>query len=132
MAQSKFRSLLSVCVKLEKPVFIIPAAEEWLRSAGSNRIRMLTADDVVGRPNDELDLAGAAERIANHTVLVTGAAGSIGSELCRILVTLKPKRLGLVDNNESGLFHRAGRPRGDSKLGPPEALASLERRPKSA
>lgn len=125
MAQADFRSLLSVCVKLEKPVFIIPAAEEWLRSAGSNRIRMLTADDVVGRSNDELDLAGAAEQIASRTVLVTGAAGSIGSELCRILVTLKPKRLVLVDNNESGLFDVAAQLRGVSNVELREALVSV-------
>src|SRR5450759_4971848 len=56
MVQADFRSLLSVCLKLEKPVFIIPIAHEWLRSAGSSRLRMLTADDVVGRSNDEIDL----------------------------------------------------------------------------
>src|SRR5258708_14517409 len=53
MAQSEFRSLLSVCVKLEKPVFIIPAAEEWLRSAGSNQITMLAPAHVGGPPHAE-------------------------------------------------------------------------------
>jgi FlaA1/EpsC-like NDP-sugar epimerase len=125
MAQADFRSLLSVCVKLEKPVFIIPAAEEWLRSAGTNRIRMLTADDVIGRSNEELDLAGAAEHIAGRTVLVTGAAGSIGSELCRILATLQPRRLILVDNNESGLFDVAAQLRGISNVDLREALVSI-------
>ena len=120
-----FRTLLSVCVKMEKPVFIIPSAEEWLRSAGSNRIRMLTADDIVGRFQQELDLGGAAELIRGRTVLVTGAAGSIGSELCRILVTLKPGRLVLVDNNESGLFDVAAQLRGISKVDLREALVSV-------
>jgi FlaA1/EpsC-like NDP-sugar epimerase len=125
MAQSDFRNLLSVCLKLEKPIFVIPPAEEWLRSAGSNRIRMLTADDVVGRSDQELDLNGAAQRIADRTVLVTGAAGSIGSELCRILVTLKPRRLVLVDNNESGLFDVAGQLRAISNVDLREALVSV-------
>jgi len=120
-----FRGLLAVCLKMEKPIFVIPAAEEWLRSAGSNRIRMLTADDVVGGSNQELDLNGAAERIAGRTVLVTGAAGSIGSELCRILVTLKPRRLVLVDNNESGLFDVAAQLRGISNVDLREALVSV-------
>jgi FlaA1/EpsC-like NDP-sugar epimerase len=125
MAQADFRSLLSVCLKLEKPIFIIPSAEEWLRSAGSNRIRMLTADDVVARSPQELDLDAAAEAIADRTVLVTGAAGSIGSELSRILVTLKPRRLVLVDNNESGLFDIAAQLRAMSNVDLREALVSV-------
>jgi FlaA1/EpsC-like NDP-sugar epimerase len=125
MAQADFRTLLSVCLKLEKPIFIIPTAEEWLRSAGSSRIRMLTADDVVARSTEALDLDGAALAIADRTVLVTGAAGSIGSELCKILVTLKPRRLVLVDNNESGLFDIAAELRGLANVDLREALVSI-------
>ena len=128
MVQAEFRSLLSVCLKLEKPVFIIPGAEEWLRSAGSSRIRMLTADDVVARSSQELDLDAAATSIADRIVLVTGAAGSIGSELCKILVTLKPRRLVLVDNNESGLFDIAAQLRGISNVDLREALVSITER----
>ena len=128
MVQSDFRSLLSVCLNLEKPIFIIPTAQEWLRSAGSNRIRMLTADDLVARTSQELDLGREAEDIADRTVLVTGAAGSIGSELCRILVTLKPRRLVLVDNNESGLFDIAAELRGISPVDLREALVSVTSR----
>jgi FlaA1/EpsC-like NDP-sugar epimerase len=125
MVQAEFRNLLSVCLTLEKPVFIIPKAEEWLRSSGSSQIRMLTADDVVARAPQELDLAGAAAVIADRTVLVTGAAGSIGSELCRILVTLKPGRIVLVDNNESGLFDIAAQLRMLSTVDVQEALVSI-------
>jgi FlaA1/EpsC-like NDP-sugar epimerase len=125
MVQADFRRLLSVCLTLEKPIFIIPAAEEWLRSTGSNRIRQLTADDVVARSPQEMDLGSAAGVIADRTVLVTGAAGSVGSELCRILVTLKPRRLVLVDNNESGLFDIAAQLRVISQVDLREALVSI-------
>jgi FlaA1/EpsC-like NDP-sugar epimerase len=125
MAQADFRSLLSTCLKLEKPIFIVPTAEEWLRSVGTNRIRMLTADDIVARSSEELDLQSAVDSIADRTVLVTGAAGSIGSELCRILVTLKPRRLVLVDNNESGLFDIAAQLRGLANIDLREALVSV-------
>ena len=125
MVQDEFRSLLSVCLKLEKPIFMIPTAEEWLRSAGSSRIRMLTADDVVARSSEELNLEGAAQAIKDRTVMVTGAAGSIGSELCKILVTLNPRRLVLVDNNESGLFDIAAELRGISDVDLKEALVSI-------
>jgi len=128
MVQAEFRSLLSICLKLEKPVFIVPSAEEWLRSVGSSRIRMLTADDLVARSSQELDLEEAATLIADRTVLVTGAAGSIGSELCRILVTLKPRKLVLVDNNESGLFDTAAELRNLSTVDLREALVSVTER----
>jgi FlaA1/EpsC-like NDP-sugar epimerase len=125
LAQADFRKLLSVCLKLEKPIFIIPTAEEWLNSAGSSRIRMLTADDIVASSSQELDLDSAATDIADRTVLVTGAAGSIGSELSKILVTLKPRRLVLVDNNESGLFDIAAQLRAMSNVDLREALVSV-------
>lgn len=125
MAQADFRSLLSVCLREEKPIFIVPTAEEWLRSVGTNRIRMLTADDIVARSSEELDLHGAVDTVTDRTVLVTGAAGSIGSELCRILVTLKPRRLVLVDNNESGLFDIAAQLRGLADIELREALVSV-------
>ena len=128
MAQSEFRSLLTVCLQLEKPIFIVPPADDWLRSVGSSRIRMLTADDVVARSAHELDLDGAADKIAGRTVLVTGAAGSIGSELCKILVTLKPRRLVLVDNNESGLFDTAAELRSISNVELREALVNIRDR----
>ncbi len=128
MIQSDFRSLLSVCLQLEKPIFVIPSAEEWLRSAGPTGIRMLTADDLVARSARELDLGAAAGAIAGSTVLVTGAAGSIASELARILVTLGPKRLVLVDNNESGLFEVAAELRGMSDVDIREALVSVRDR----
>ena len=73
----------------------------------------------------ELDLQGAVDTIADRTVLVTGAAGSIGSEICRILVTLKPRRLVLVDNNESGLFDIAAQLRGLANIDLREALVSV-------
>jgi len=125
MPQADFRSLLSACLREEKPIFIVPAADEWLGSAGNSRIRMLTADDIVARSPEDLDLQGAAKTIADRTVLVTGAAGSIGSELCRILVTLKPRRLVLVDNNESGLFDIAAQLRGLASIDLREALVSV-------
>jgi len=128
MVQAEFRGLLSICLKLEKPVFIVPSAEEWLRSVGSSRLRMLSADDVVARSSEELDLDDAAKLIADRTVLVTGAAGSIGSELCRILVTLKPRKLVLVDNNESGLFDTAAELRSLSTVDLREALVSVTER----
>jgi FlaA1/EpsC-like NDP-sugar epimerase len=103
----------------------LPAADEWFpRSAGS-RLRQLSADDLVGRDVREIDLELAAGEVANRTVLVTGAAGSIGSELCRLIAGMGPRRLVLVDTNESGLFDVAEELRQAAGVDLREALVSI-------
>jgi FlaA1/EpsC-like NDP-sugar epimerase len=121
----RFRELLAVALALERPVFIVPQTEEWFRSDGHSHLRQLTADDLVGRHPHETDLRLSEEAIASKTVLVTGAAGSVGSELSRILATLKPKRLVLIDNNESGLFDIAEELRNTTTVEIHEALVSV-------
>jgi FlaA1/EpsC-like NDP-sugar epimerase len=96
--------LFGVCLAAELPFFVVPMADEWFKRRGIDRLRQLTADDLVGRTPLHIELESVGGRIRGRTVLVTGAAGSIGSELCRLIVALHPRRLVLVDNNESGLF----------------------------
>src|SRR5439155_1343790 len=76
----------------------------------------------------ELEVAQARDQVAGKTVLVTGAAGSIGSELCRLLAGLAPARLVLVDNNESGLFDIAEELRMAMSIDIREALISITER----
>ena len=101
------RSLYSECLEARVPVFIVPAADDWFPRSGGSRLRQLSADDLVGRDVRQIDLELAGAEVRNRTVLVTGAAGSIGSELCRLIAGMAPRRLVLVDNNESGLFDLA-------------------------
>jgi FlaA1/EpsC-like NDP-sugar epimerase len=68
------------------------------------QIRPVQVEDVLGREPVEVDLRSIASYVAGETVLVTGAGGSIGSELCRQLVRLAPGRLILVEQSEGGLF----------------------------
>jgi FlaA1/EpsC-like NDP-sugar epimerase len=98
------RDLIVMCLAAEKPIFILPVAERWFPSQRGAPMRQLSADDLVGRAPRDLDVEQAAELIRGRVVLVTGAAGSIGSELCRILAKVGPRRMVLVDDNESGLF----------------------------
>jgi FlaA1/EpsC-like NDP-sugar epimerase len=125
VGQPDFRKLVSVCLQLEKPIFVIPDPNELFRSPGASRLRQLSADDLLAQSPDELKLDGAAEVIAGKTVLVTGAAGSVGSELCRTLATLGPRRIVLVDNNESGLFDVADQLRAIASVDVREALVSI-------
>jgi FlaA1/EpsC-like NDP-sugar epimerase len=98
------RRLFAVCLEAGLPLFILPGTEDWIHRQRGARLRQLSADDLVGRTHRELDVELARDEIAGKTVLVTGAAGSIGSELSRMVAGLEPRRLVLLDNNESGLF----------------------------
>ena len=69
------------------------------------QMREVKVDDLLAREPVRLDTSGLRTRIEGHTVLVTGAAGSIGSELCRQLAAQAPGRLVLVDRHENGMFH---------------------------
>src|SRR5207249_7237396 len=94
--------------------------------AGGSRLRQLSADDLVGRDEREIDLELSATEVRNRVVLVTGAAGSIGSELCRLLGAMGPQRLVLVDINESGLFDLTEEMRAENgSLDIREALVSI-------
>jgi len=67
-------------------------------------IRELKFEDLLGRPPVPPRLDLFARCVHDKTVLVTGAGGSIGSELCRQIVTLKPRRLHLLDHSEFALY----------------------------
>ena len=70
----------------------------------AGQIRPVQVEDVLGREQVEVDFQEVASYLEGQTVLVTGAGGSIGSELCRQIVRIRPTRLILVDNSEGALF----------------------------
>jgi FlaA1/EpsC-like NDP-sugar epimerase len=88
------------------PVKTLPGLHELI--AGdfnlTGQIRSVEVEDLLGREPVEADLDSIAEYVTGEVVLVTGAGGSIGSELCRQLARVSPTRLVLVDNGEPGLF----------------------------
>jgi FlaA1/EpsC-like NDP-sugar epimerase len=69
------------------------------------QIREVNLDDLLGRESVALDLLAVRDELAGKVVMVTGAAGSIGSELCRQILEFAPSALVCLDQNETGLFH---------------------------
>lgn len=67
-------------------------------------MRPIEVEDLLGRPRRELDRDAMRELIAGKRVLVTGAGGTIGSELCRQIAGLAPARIVLIDNGEHNLY----------------------------
>jgi FlaA1/EpsC-like NDP-sugar epimerase len=99
------QEIVEACRDAGVPVKTLPAVHELI--AGdlnlSRQLREVQVEDVLGREAVELDLASIASYITGETVLVTGAGGSIGSELCRQLAALGAEALILVDHSESPL-----------------------------
>lgn len=102
------RSIVATCQSAGVPVRIVPGVERWLSSGQTNdALRDITLDDLLGREPVEVDFNACSQSVRDRVVLVTGAAGSIGSELSRQLASFQPLELHLLDNNESGLFDLA-------------------------
>lgn len=81
----------------------MPRPDEWLRSDGSSP-RKIELEDLLGRQAVELDMRGLAVLFSGQTVLVTGAGGSIGSELCRQVARLGVARLVCIDSSEIAIY----------------------------
>jgi FlaA1/EpsC-like NDP-sugar epimerase len=88
------------------PVKTLPGLYELISGDSdlAAQIRPVQVEDVLGREPVEVDLRSTAGYVRDQTVLVTGAGGSIGSELCRQIARLGPQRLVLVDQGETPLF----------------------------
>lgn len=81
----------------------LPRPDEWLRQQ-STELRKIDLEDLLGRDPVKLDEVGLSELFAGQCVLVTGAGGSIGSELCRQIARFGISRLVCVDSSEYAIY----------------------------
>ena len=84
-------------------VLVLPAMSDMFATPTLGDLRDLNLADLLGRRAIQLDTTAIAERISGKRVLVTGAGGSIGSELCRQIQRFGPAALYPLDRDESGL-----------------------------
>jgi FlaA1/EpsC-like NDP-sugar epimerase len=99
------RKAIEQAAATELTVLTVPSVSELQDgSARIERVRSIEPEDLLGREPVHLDEAGIAELITGKTVLITGAGGSIGSELCRQIARYGPARLVLYELSEFALY----------------------------
>jgi FlaA1/EpsC-like NDP-sugar epimerase len=100
------RRIVGACEGIALPVKIIPGIYEILDGkVNLSRIREVTIEDLLGRDAIELDAEAIGAFLRGKRVVVTGAGGSIGAELCRQICRFEPERLVLVEQAENPLFY---------------------------
>ena len=125
-APETIRSIVQTLEPFRLPFKKVPALEDVVAGrAGLGEIRTLAIEDLLVRPPVSFDLQRLRDLVGGGRVLVTGAAGSIGSELCRQLARLEPATLVLFERHEAGLWeidydlgrHRRREPRVEPVVG---------------
>jgi FlaA1/EpsC-like NDP-sugar epimerase len=99
------RRALELCAQSGVKALTVPSLNDLMQgNVQISQVRQVELDDLLGRDPVVLDNAGLQSLLTGSVVLVTGAGGSIGSELCRQIARFEPKQLVLVDNNEFALY----------------------------
>ncbi len=103
--RSEIRRLTRLCSQLPVKIKILPGMYELINGKVSvSSIRPVQIEDLLGREEVKIDLKEISTYLQNQTVLVTGAGGSIGSELCRQVATFHPTKLLLLDHAENNVY----------------------------
>ncbi len=99
------RRVVEIAKQTGVPTKILPAIESILAGEVSlNSLREVSINDLLGRQAVELDMQSIGRFLEDQTILVTGAGGSIGSEICRQVMRFNPNKLLMVERGETPLF----------------------------
>lgn len=97
--------IVDICLKSGVKVRSVPPVDKWVKGELSlHQIKQVHIEDLLGRESIKLNKENVNKEIVNQVVLITGAAGSIGSEICRQVLANNPKSVILFDQAESGLY----------------------------
>lgn len=101
----QMQRFLQICTGANIPVRTLPALKDIIAGeVAVSQLREVSLEDLLGREPVRIDLQAVRRQIAGCRVMVTGAAGSIGSELCRQILDYGPAHLTCLDQSETGLF----------------------------
>ena len=105
VAQKEKDGLIPMCDAINLRTLVVPGAEEMKNGVIPRSIRRIHIEDLLGRDEIEINLREIANLLKGKTVLVTGAAGSIGSEICRQLAKFSIERLICYDMGETPMHN---------------------------
>ncbi len=102
---AEIRRIVEICREAEVETRILPGLFELIDGRVSvNQLRTVSLEDLLGRERVQLDTASIAHYIEGKRVLITGAGGSIGSELCRQIMSFQPAEMLLLGRGENSIF----------------------------
>ncbi|MDX5468197.1 MAG: polysaccharide biosynthesis protein, partial [Bacteroidota bacterium] len=105
ISKSRKRNIIETCLSYDIKVKNVPPVERWINGELNYRqIKKVNIEDLLERDPIELDKAAMSANIRGKVVLVTGAAGSIGSEISRQILSFYPKKVILLDQAETPLY----------------------------
>jgi FlaA1/EpsC-like NDP-sugar epimerase len=105
MSKSEIQRVYQECSKTNAKTQIMPMLEDIVSGKVSvNQFRDVQVEDLLGRDPVELDTKTISEKLTGKTILVTGAGGSIGSEICRQVSKFRPKKLLLLGHGENSIY----------------------------
>lgn len=98
------RDILSCCEIPDVKIKIVPSFHKVIDGAFEIKPREVVLDDLLGRKTVDIDKSDVENYIKDKRVLITGAGGSIGSELCRQIAQYNPEKIILFDHNENDVY----------------------------
>ncbi|MFH4875568.1 polysaccharide biosynthesis protein [Staphylococcus cohnii] len=103
--KKRLKEINEICNIEGVELFKMPNIENVLSGEVEvNQLKRVDVEDLLGRDSVELDMASIAKELTDKIVLVTGAGGSIGSEICRQVCKFKPKRIVLLGHGENSIY----------------------------
>jgi FlaA1/EpsC-like NDP-sugar epimerase len=102
----QMRRITTECQKTHLPFKTVPTLSDIIRGEATvSQFREVRLEDLLGRDPVQIDLQTVRHYLQGNVIAVTGASGSIGSELCRQILEFDPRKLVCIDQNETGIFY---------------------------
>lgn len=99
------KSVFEDCAETNLPVKVMPSIEDVMTGkVAVNEMKEVQIEDLLGRDEVKLDMIAISNKLTDKVVLVTGAGGSIGSEICRQMMSFQPKQLILLGHGENSIY----------------------------